>query len=855
MIKRTFFKIKDRLCQFYIIMPLIMLLGIGLIFIPFGFNQIALFEEWDFTYVFKQNGPLYFITKGAMNSQFRLRPLNFLPPSLAHQLDSVSFFYIELFQFIFIWLKGVTLGSIIWWLYPNRWIAIFGGLLFMLYPADSQQIPIRIVSINCSVAFVLSSIAIFLWGTRATKLWLKLIYSILSSSLFLIGCFVYEAALFLAPMPFLLWWVKNGPHQGYKTLKPQLPLIFFWFSAIAIELAYLFWVGSDNHLYHSNISNNPLDTLLRIGSNASRLLTIVLYRTLLHGWYDAAAMLLAGGEWISYLPLAISLILLFFFFMKTKTAGSTQGTTKKDPFFITRWVFSSLLLIILGYFPFLTSYHHVFTSQRTYLYAQVGGALMITAFILVLQKKFRLISAGMASCILLLSVAAQWTQFSHYNNIGNQQKMILSGILREIPRVKPDETLLIIDRSCKMENLWLLGFHSGLSRFNLAISHLYGQLTRAVLCVDPNSWRCTEQEDSYTINQPGLPQYSNLSKKNLLVVIIEPDGSIHRDKNTPAQSPATSNEKTRWIKIMGSFPIKNNFTDLEKNPFPDHFIPDFGKWWDFAPIIPGIGWQPADASQWKLPAWKPRSISWIIQPKANLVFQLSPQQKKYIFQLKLGKLSNLSAKQSLKILLNGNLLSHNWLDPMHLQATDIDPAWLKNGTNELVFLTDSPPTSAILCVECIKLRPQKKQEDSRSKILASQSSFDFTSNGWVGYEKVSGFSSPENHGTWTDGKVASLHFNKIKTTNEKPQKVLISAKGFVVKNHTQNVIFTINGSKPIEYLFDTGERKIIELPIPQDDKEGIEINISLPNSISPEELKINSDPRKLGIVINSIKIE
>ena len=786
-----------------------------------------------------------------------MRPFVCAILSIAHKLDPDSFLYWNILQFLFIWLKGISLGCILWWLYPRRWIAILGGVLFMLYPADTQQLPLRTLIGNSTIVSLVLAFASLLWATRLKQVWARTLGGGCAAILLLYACLTYELVLFLAPTPLLLWWVKYGLKEGWRSIKTQKLIIFFWLTAIIVELGYLFWIGSEPNLYQSGLSNNPENTLKTVCNHAPLLIKIGLYRIFLHGWYDAARMLFAGGEWIAFFPIALLSIFLMCIGLSAKNSNSDTTRTHLNPWFLTRWLIASLLIATFGYLPYLVSLCHLFITQRTYLIAAIGGALFFTGLILAVQKHFRFLGAAIAGCFLLCGIAAQWTQLAHYKEISDKQRIILSGILEAAPHVDPKKRLLIINHSGSLSNTWFLG--GGL--LNSALTYLYGTPISPIVCLEPGHLcascgvtplgrlgTCIEKPDAWQIGQ-GLPDSFSLPKTQLVTLIIEPDGQVHPQIPDPSLLPATSSQQARWAKILGCWPAKACRTKSQKHPLPDHFTFNFGEWWSMEEPTPGVGWQD---TQWTPPAWQPRSFAWINAPQSSLLFHLSPQSAPYLLQLNLLNYISEQARISLKIVLNGHSLHHQWQDTKHAIAK-IDPLWLKEGFNELLFLTNVDPNQGVsLGVESVKIAPLTQENNSVfqniRQALEYQDNFDFTNNGHVNKDFLTGFIDPEPHGTWTYGDMASFQCYKPKAGDPLPTKILITASGFNPNNHVQRAIFTINGAKPIEYLFTAGEQKIIELPIPHDNHDKIKINIALPDSI-----KAVPEGAKLGITIKSIK--
>jgi hypothetical protein len=67
-------------------------------------------------------------------------------------------------------------------------------------------------------------------------------------------------------------------------------------------------------------------------------------------------------------------------------------------------------------------------------------------------------------------------------------------------------------------------------------------------------------------------------------------------------------------------------------------------------------------------------------------------------------------------------------------------------------------------------------------------------------------------------------------------------------------MISVDGLKPIEVHFEPGsDRKVIELPAPNSPGKKLSIRFSLPDAVSPRELGMNSDPRKIAISVGAIE--
>lgn len=87
-----------------------------------------------------------------------------------------------------------------------------------------------------------------------------------------------------------------------------------------------------------------------------------------------------------------------------------------------------------------------------------------------------------------------------------------------------------------------------------------------------------------------------------------------------------------------------------------------------------------------------------------------------------------------------------------------------------------------------------------------------------------------------------------------PTSVRISGYGFVNGYNRQRMLVSINGGHSKEILFMTeGEMKSIDIDIPMQKVDTLEFRFVFPDAISPKELRVNDDPRKLGAAITAIE--
>jgi hypothetical protein len=123
-----------------------------------------------------------------------------------------------------------------------------------------------------------------------------------------------------------------------------------------------------------------------------------------------------------------------------------------------------------------------------------------------------------------------------------------------------------------------------------------------------------------------------------------------------------------------------------------------------------------------------------------------------------------------------------------------------------------------------------------------------------------GWGAPEEWGTWTVGKTATLNL-PINLSGKQSVKMYLTANSFLGANHqTQSVdvLFNKNWIGKIQFTSTSNAKtRIFEIPIKLLKKSGETINLEfiVENPVSPSSLGISDDPRELGMGLISIKLE
>lgn len=132
--------------------------------------------------------------------------------------------------------------------------------------------------------------------------------------------------------------------------------------------------------------------------------------------------------------------------------------------------------------------------------------------------------------------------------------------------------------------------------------------------------------------------------------------------------------------------------------------------------------------------------------------------------------------------------------------------------------------------------------------------FDFTKAGSVNPSMLTGFSVAEEGGTWTDGVNASFKCELPPSGGFKPTRVEIVTGAFISGPHRQRATISSNTSSAAQTaeLTRSGDMQTIVLPLEESSSGSLILNFALPDAVSPKELGMSADARRLGLSIRAI---
>ena len=215
---------------------------VAAIWYPFGFAAGGLLEEWDLLYLFDQHGVLWSAFPGQPTSElFAARPLSVLPFALARSIDARSFLGFHAVLMVACVVKVLGGASIGYFLFRNRVCAAALGMLFLVFPADTQQISLRTIHINLAIALMVAGTALALRGMcadRSSSRWAALLLAVLCC---LVGAWIYEPALTLYTLLPLLLLARFGFKGVWWLLVRRRKYFATWLAGVLINAAYLYY--------------------------------------------------------------------------------------------------------------------------------------------------------------------------------------------------------------------------------------------------------------------------------------------------------------------------------------------------------------------------------------------------------------------------------------------------------------------------------------------------------------------------------------------------------------------------------------------------------------------------------------
>ena len=157
------------------------------------------------------------------------------------------------------------------------------------------------------------------------------------------------------------------------------------------------------------------------------------------------------------------------------------------------------------------------------------------------------------------------------------------------------------------------------------------------------------------------------------------------------------------------------------------------------------------------------------------------------------------------------------------------------------------------CSQCLSMPDEGRRMSSLALMRPGQALiFNYAAR-----QLTSGWSIPENWGTWSMGLQAQLD---LRVTPE-ARSIALEVMAFVLPQHpAQRVIVSLNGEQVLSTRLVQLEDNHLEIPISPAirqhlaDNDRLTIELQLPDAVSPEQLGINDDSRIMGLGLKRLTV-
>lgn len=675
------------------------LIIVAALWIPFGFAMTGVIEEWWVLGLFTSHGIFFLADLNSPMPAHALRPLTIFPQAIAYFLDPQSFKYWHILLIISLLVKGWCLSLITTKITNSLKWGIASSVLFIVYPADTMQLSFRSLHINWSLALAVLATSIFIYSLETKNKVTSIFWSIISAAIFTAACAMYEASLLLSVLPLLIIWTKEGTSHSLLKLK-QMPLNhFIWWSGSFIYISYALLIARLTSSYQGSIIGQS-SIIQTIESSLPKLFTVGLLRSILGGWFDAIRI--TTSEFTNYWYATAILVLLATTAVLILTVR--QGDLVDDEKIITwgkarRLLCVGIILVILGYAPFLLSVPHQYISQRTFLFSTLGAVFFSVGLLTITYRVSKTISAAGIFALTFIGLSFQLYQFHHYVKISNTQVSILQEISKKFDGDAHGKKLLILDNSSQIGHTWMLPDEN----LRGALTYLYGHTIDSVeVCHLPSyEWQkadslarkgtCEQNAQEWIfhyaapVSGPGISTQTKkedykINKDNLITIRISPNTNV-QPREVPFQAAPQFNAYPNFVNGTAPTTRYINFTD-ENNK--DFYHWSFGKWWSMEIPTQGSGWR---EGEWKVNNFYHESAAWKTNRSAYINFQFYPKKQTYELTGKYDYVVSEHIKESMTLSLNGKEVLFRWKKNGEFESI-LKAEQLASGSNTLTFVSD-----------------------------------------------------------------------------------------------------------------------------------------------------------------------
>jgi hypothetical protein len=677
-------KSKDRL--FLVCAALFAAITVALIWVPFGFAMGGLIEEWGLLGLETNGTNLWWISPASGLGMIATRPLSIFPMALAHLLSPNSFSAWHVLTILELIIKGVAAAYLIRQAVRSDLLGVLGGVIAIVYPADTMTIAFRSLHINFAMMLVLVGASLSVADLTCDRS--RRILSMLGAASAFASYLMYEAALPLIILPLMVVFIRFGTRGTLQNLRTKAASHVIWFLPAVTYVAYVLIIR--NYIpqsYQASILPSSADALATIVNALKAVFSIAYPRLLWDGWRDGVSMLLVEMSLRTTVPLLFAVTTVIWLVAWRYCAASDPGGGP-----MVRALIAGLIIMIAGYLPFALLPSHQAISQRTFLWAAMGASFFTVGLLGLFVWRRRLVAAYLAFVAFMVpSLGFMLVQHHHYVELSNNSKRALRSILAQ---VDPARTNVVIDKTNSIGHTWNLLD----GNLQLAVTYLRDtpqQTYRFEVCrATGMEWGrsfplarhgdCREEATDWRfvapipVSGPGMPASPSsddlvLPKDQTDTVIVERtpppiEAVVNHDPTTPAS-------RKRIMNILEIDPPGKLWRSL-KSDHGGFFRWSFGDWWSLEQPTPGTGWREAE---WGYRGGSHTSAAWANRDEATIDFEFHPVKPSYPFRIRFNSV-NPNGSFQFEVLINGRKIDLLGSDGIYSGV--IPRSVLRDGMNE-----------------------------------------------------------------------------------------------------------------------------------------------------------------------------
>ncbi len=122
---------------------------------------------------------------------------------------------------------------------------------------------------------------------------------------------------------------------------------------------------------------------------------------------------------------------------------------------------------------------------------------------------------------------------------------------------------------------------------------------------------------------------------------------------------------------------------------------------------------------------------------------------------------------------------------------------------------------------------------------------------------VTGFSVGERGGRWSDGNEATFSCSLPPAGEPRPAHLYLRTRGFVLPAHPQQrLLISVNGGPPQRFAYEYPDAQlVIDLDVSRVSGDSLRLRFTLPDAVAPGDVGASEDPRRLGMLLQSMRFE